>query len=212
MFSRILVSILIFAACVARADDDNLLLWFFEDPIIKDVDGSTISGGAGGIVGRGEAAGKTVNAVRISVKDSSGHTVYLNLSDTKINASDRKNWTSWVGLPALTDKGDLWFAGPGYADLSELTLSDTGLTFMMELGHVTLGADGVDWTLLASSEGAALKDLVDGGHIIANELSAQGTFDWGGAGYAVPEPSSGLLVLIGGALLALRRRRKDVTA
>ena len=213
MFNKAIVIIMLFAACSLRADDDNVLLWFFNDPEIVDVDGSVIPGGAGGIVGRGEAAGKTVNAVRISAKDSSGSTVYLNLSDVQIDASDRSDWASWVGLPAQTSVGDLWLAGPGYADLSGLKLSDTGLTFMMELGHITTsGTDVVNWTILATSEGSALNDLVAGGHIISSELSTQGSIDWEGTGYAVPEPTSGMLVLIGGALLALRRKRKGVTA
>lgn len=118
-------------------------------------------------------------------------------------------WQSWMALPDAG--GDFW-AGPGYADLAGLKLSNTGLKFAIELGNYTQTGNDFNWVVLAGSAGSTLQDLIDGGHIISTELSCQGSYDWKAAGYSVPEPSSGLLVLIGGALLALRRRRKDVAA
>ena len=40
-----------------------------------------------------------------------------------------------------------------------------------------------------------------------SDIASDLTGVWKPSGYSVPEPSSGLLMLIGGALLALRRRR-----
>ena len=54
-------------------------------------------------------------------------------------------------------------------------------------------------------------ELVSSGYVAANPLevtSAQAAGSTSNFGSAIPEPSSGLLLLIGGAMLALRRRRQ----
>ena len=54
-------------------------------------------------------------------------------------------------------------------------------------------------------------DLVSSGYVAANPLevtSAQAAASAANFGSPIPEPSSGLLLLIGGAMLALRRRRQ----
>ena len=205
MFKRLTAAILLVLACAARGDQDNVLLWWFDDPEIAEVGGGAPIH-AGNLVGRGgDAEGKGVNALRISVTDNEGHKVYLNLGLQPVDDTAVVTWQSWMALPDAG--GDFW-AGPGYADLAGLKLSNTGLMFAVELGNY----DGFNWVVLAGSAGSTLQELIDGGHIISSELSCQGTYDWTASGYSVPEPSSGLLVLIGGALLALRRRRKDVAA
>ena len=209
MFKRLTAAILLVLACAARGDQDNVLLWWFDDPEIAEVDGRAPIH-ADDLVGRGgDAEGKGVNALRISVTDNEGHKVYLNLGSQSLADTARNTWKSRMALPDAD--GDFW-AGPGYADLAGLKLSNTGLMFAIELGNYTQTGDVFNWVVLAGSAGSTLQELIDGGHIISSELSCQGTYDWTASGYSVPEPSSGLLVLIGGALLALRRRRKDVAA
>ena len=54
-------------------------------------------------------------------------------------------------------------------------------------------------------------ELVSSGYVAANPLdvtSAQAAGSTSNFGSPIPEPSSGLLLLIGGAMLALRRRRQ----
>ena len=212
MFKRLTAAILLVLACAARGDQDNVLLWWFNDPEIAEVGGRAPIH-ADDLVGRGgDAEGKGVNALRISVTDNEGQKVYLKLGLQPVDDTAVVTWQSWMALP---DVGGNFWAGPGYADLSVLgglNLSKTGLMFAIELGNYTQTDDGFNWIVLAGSAGSSLQDLIDGGHIISSDLSVQGSFDWEAAGYSVPEPSSGLLVLIGGALLALRRRRKDVAA
>ena len=216
MFKRLTAAILLVLACAARGDQDaargdqdNVLLWWFNDPVIAEVGGGAPIH-AGDLVGRGgDAQGKKVNALRISVTDNDGHKIYLNLASQSMADTAVVTWQSWMALP---DGDEDFYAGPGYADLAVLDLSDTGQKFAIELGNYTQTGNDFNWVVLAGSAGSTLQDLIDGGHIISTELSCQGSYDWKAAGYSVPEPSSGLLVLIGGALLALRRRRKDVAA
>ena len=195
-----LLQILLLAALPfgAFADGEgNVLLWFFENPEIAENGGGTVH--ASDIVGRGgEAAGKAVNALRISVTDAGGNKTYLGLGDPTGGYLDRWN---------LPDGGNQWKAGPSYADISGL--SETGLIFTMELGYAEFddSNDEVKWIVLAVSQSQTFQTLIAGGHVISSELSYQGSFNWDGGGFAVPEPSGGLMMMIGAALLALRRRR-----
>jgi len=74
-------------------------------------------------------------------------------------------------------------------------------SFYLELGTEQGTAEWVSTQL-------AYKDAVDNGHIVSSatdpNLTAWTPTSWA----AIPEPSSGLLMLIGVAGLALRRRRR----
>ena len=202
----------------ASARPDNVLLWFFNDPVIKDLDGTSYN--MANVPVRGEAADAEARGleklVRISAQDGSGDKVYLDLSWQEFSTE----WFDGVTIPMVNPEtgGDLWKAGPGYADLSGLNLGkpgeyNTALTFAMEIGFAEFDGDDnvANWIVIAQAS-STLRDMIDGGHIISSELSVQGSFDWDGGQFSVPEPSSGLLVLIGGALLALRRKRKGEAA
>jgi len=144
-----------------------------------------------------------VNAARVAATKD-GSTVYLNLYDpnqtsagTVVDVID--GYT--IGSDAGTEAG-LW------ADVSDYS----GYTFAIELGNYD--ATGDKWEKFAWGESASYAALSE-----ANYISFQGASDpadpWTGTfgsgfadgGYAVPEPTSGMLLLMGGALLALRRRR-----
>lgn len=101
--------------------------------------------------------------------------------------------TLWSGIDVAfrTDIGD----GPSAA-----------YNFYIELGN-TFGE--ATWV----SEGLSYTDAKNAGHITASAmqsiaLTAWTPEDWTGS--AIPEPTSGLLVLMGMGLLTLRRRRADV--
>ena len=211
MFKKFTLIAAMLFACYVQAEDAssgvNVLLWWFDDPVITDFDGSTYH--AADLPGRGAAEGLTPNLVRVSATTEDGTMVYLNLGETP----DSCEWAGAM-VPTLSEPPE-WRAGPWYADITELvkgaSLSETSIMFALELGHITVKDDGsFDWIIMASAN-ETLQALVAGGHIISSELSVQGSEHWSPA-MNVPEPSSGLLVLIGGALLALRRRRKDVAA
>ncbi len=81
-------------------------------------------------------------------------------------------------------------------------------SFMIELGNYDYGTG--EWTVLATSEVRSYKWLVDAGHIMENWDGHYPILQeiWIPDAYVVPEPSSGILLLIGGGLLALRRKRR----
>lgn len=206
MFKKLTLIVALFGAGYLPASD-NVLLWCFDDPIITDFDGTQYH--AADLPGRGEAEGLTPNLVRVSATDKDGNVVYLNLGESQ-EVCDQPG----LMVPTYTVP-PIWKAGPAYADISSVVMGaswdDTSITFALELGHALIHEDGTwDWVVMASTS-ETLRDLVAGGHIRSSELSVQGDVHWSPA-MSVPEPTSGLLVLIGGALLALRRKRKDCAA
>lgn len=86
-----------------------------------------------------------------------------------------------------------------------LPSSPEGLSFMVELGNWENG----EWVGVAQSRSYTYAELHD--YIIRNwggPDAIPAIEPWGAGGYVVPEPSSGFLLLIGGGLLALRRKRR----
>ena len=82
-------------------------------------------------------------------------------------------------------------------------------SFAIELGSYGSG----EWTTLATSASLTYQQLQTGDGVNGSYIT---TYDatlpvpqgiWAPTSYNVPEPSSGLLILIGASLLALRRRR-----
>ena len=182
---------------------DNLIVWMVDDPLIEEVNGGEPVKMAD-LFGRGgEAEGVGVNAVRVKMTGADGMMTYLNLDS-------EEGWQSWVELPGLEKRGgtwtEVWSAGPTFADISGYTATagDASLSFMIEIGNYS--NDG-NWIVLAISESATLGELKSQGYVLASALDMQQDIEWTGGHYSIPEPTSGLLILVGGALLALRRKR-----
>ena len=84
-------------------------------------------------------------------------------------------------------------------------LDDTSHSFAIELGHW----ENDTWTTLATSVSYGYSELQNVGYTYApsgGEMALVNLTAWAPTSYAVPEPSSGLLLLIGASLLALKRR------
>lgn len=181
---------------------ETLILWMLDDPVIQEVNG----GGSvrlGALEGRGEAAGLGVNAVRVSATQSSGSVVYLDLmSDDGLQG--------YIELPGIKKVGgewvETWKAGPTYADIAGYSF-DASVSFAIELGN---WSDDGTWLILAVSQSSTLEELRSKEYVFSSATDMQGHLPWTGGAYVVPEPSSGLLLLVGAGLLSLRRRRRAV--
>ena len=124
----------------------------------------------------------------------------LGATDARIVTTDG---TYLVIPPPDQESVEIPMGGAWYAVMPD---SPEGLSFMVELGNW----ENDTWVGIARSQAYTYAQLVDQ-YIIKN---------WGGPGatpaiaplvadgYVVPEPASGILLLIGGGLLALRRKRR----
>ena len=110
------------------------------------------------------------------------------------------------------DAGGYWGAGVPTGNQSPIGAYSAGspeFSFIVELGNI----DSSDnWTTVATSAAATYSSLAANIHQTFDINPGQ-TAVWTPASFqAVPEPSGGLLTLMGVALLALRRRRMGEVA
>ena len=110
------------------------------------------------------------------------------------------------------DAGGYWGAGVPTGNQSPIGAYSAGspeFSFIVELGNI----DSSDnWTTVATSASATYSSLAANIHQTFNIEPGQAAVWTPGSFQAVPEPSGGLLTLIGVALLALRRRRMGEVA
>ncbi len=189
------------AALCTRGDEtvSSALLWMVDDNYVKEVSGTIPSMPVSQLVSRPD--GLPVNYARmLAVKTDGSETtpIFLNLF-----TSDGEGGLSEVGT--FTDVA-LGYAGPLWADVTGY--EDPAWSFMIELGNFDDSGTEDVWTVMAYSEKATYDQLRR--FIQPGEIPDPTMTPWQGGAYAVPEPTSGLLVMLGGALLALRRRRKVV--
>ena len=126
----------------------------------------------------------------------------LGATDARIRAS---NGDYLVIPPPELNVESVEIPMTGGAYFALLPASPEGLSFMVELGNWENGT----WTGIAQSTSYTYAELQS--YIIHDWSGPDATpaiAPWVAGGYAVPEPSSGLLLLIGGGLLALRRKRR----
>lgn len=191
------------SACIAlalgaayAASDSEFLLWMVESPdVVKDDVTMTFAD---------FSALNKVNSARVAVSGGglSGDT-YLNIYTT----ADGEIWT--VSDSPYMEVTEAGLAGPIWSGLGDYNSSV--YSFTIELGNYDLTSEA--WTLLARSETASYQKLRDEWSTNTSVLDVPGTIEWTGGAYtAVPEPSGGMLFLLGGMILALRRRRPAVSA
>lgn len=121
---------------------------------------------------------------------------------------------AYLPVVSLDDDGRvIWSAPvssiPGEAYSTVITpYASSEYSFMIELGN--WDANSGTWTMVAMSEAVSYDTLRNRGHVglwSGETIDAQDPTAWAVSTYTVPEPTGGMLFVIGGALLALRRRR-----
>ena len=174
---------------MAHAADGAVLLWMvsYEDEVTDfgDPNVSTVND----LVSRPDRY--QVNGVRIRV-GADGSSEYLNMIVGEEGAYEVG------GSIAFWDR-DYEEAGPAWADLSGRGLTDL---FTIELGYFDASDN---WTVMAVGDSKTYAELHE--FITADPVDDPGYIPWTSS-YTVPEPSSGLLMLVGAALLSLRRRTR----
>ena len=177
---------------------DYLLYWQVEDTArINWFDGTKL----GTVADYTNLDGQQINMARAVSTDSPDgmYTYYMDIGKT----TDTMEPTT----------GEMGGTGPmlSYIGAFDSSVLLAGLSFAIELGNwedgkwTTLATTGMisynDLTTIASQEGGTYILTADQGHNLPTFMA------WSPQAYVVPEPSSGLLALIGAGLLALRRKR-----
>ena len=189
LFARLLFGFAaILVACTLRAEDSGLcVLWWqvgdWTDPdSLENVAVERVNGG-------GMTNAKDLGVTHARIREvSTGNPVLMLDPDTADTYS----------LVAM-DVPMTWLA-----DVSAYASGSPEYAFVIELGNW----DGSAWSTFAVSETVTYADLASNNHIdTTSGYNPNPITPWAPSSYVVPEPTSGMLVLVGAALLALRRRR-----
>ena len=186
----------IFVAAQARA---SVLWWETNEPEDIDVELMDDQGNPTGATSTAQDLGVTDARIRVSGGDAGDDTylqiAYFDPSTGNIVVGGGAN-TTVVAVPTYDVYAYLGPDGAGF--------NDAAYSFTIELGNWANGT----WTVLAESEVATYAALA--GHIASDGgggLDAPYALPWAPQTFhAVPEPGSALLIVIGCALIALRRR------
>ena len=194
----------IFAAGVSSADDD-VLYWMVDGSATVEKDGVTSS--VSSFFENYEAPEGSAFAARVRVTGGDiqagqdifldlyvpGHGVYEGGGAYGVEFSNVNSyWGAGVPTGSQSPSGDYSAGSPEYS-------------FVVELGNID---SGNNWTTVAYSAASAYSSLGEYIHRTF-DLNPGQTAVWTPVQFtAVPEPSGGMLVLLGVAVAALRRRRR----
>lgn len=181
-----------FAASCAAAEGGEVLWWLVGSDY-GSIEGTSLRDGT-----KMTAKDLGVTDARVRYQNDTGEVGYLTLyglgTDGRVNVLEG---AAGVRLPAEY-----------FGSLSGL--SGTSYSFVLELGNYSNG----QWTHTSMESAAVSYDtLVANKHITKwHETTPSYGTPWKPTGYTVvPEPTSGIMLLVGGALLMLRRRRNGIS-
>ena len=191
----LLASVLV-ASLSCEAAEGGEVLWWMVGEDYESITGTTTDGSGKTITMTAKDLG--VTDARIRYQDASGNTLgYLPLY-----ALDGDN-----NVHVFPGNEGLGLPGSYFGDLSDLAGSLTSYSFVLELGNW----DNGNWVHTSmESEVASYEYLAAQKHISQwKETTPTYGTPWQPTNFTVvPEPNSGLMLLVGGAFLMLRRRRR----
>ncbi len=211
--NRHLLKITAFAAALLVAGvsvaDEDVLYWMIDSSATVEKDGVTSS--VSSFFDNYGAPANSAFAARVRVTGGNiqeGQDVFL---DLYIPGYGVDVGGGEYGVE-FSEVGGYWGAGVPTGNQSpsgSYSAGDPAYSFMIELGNIDASDN---WTTVATSAAATYSSLADYIHqtfdINPGQLAV-----WTPAQFtAVPEPSGGLLTLMGAALLALRRKRTGEVA
>ena len=140
----------------------------------------------------------------------SGYTAYAILGSTVVTTWDSADAVAAAAIPV---GGSAAFSGTSRAFSANATAASDEITkSSANIYFVIVNADKTKFAV------TAVQDMAGKVYDPANQESSSGAFSTAGKGLSyspfgggsgdVPEPTSGLLLLVGGAMLALRRKQK----
>ncbi len=189
----------LFACCTGRVQGDEEVLWWMVDSSAK-VDGVDIQDFI-----EYPASDGSYYAARVRVLgEGVAENTFLNLYEYDDVTGEYSTYDGSIGVE-FSDAGGYWGAGvpePGMpTDIGEYAGNSPEYSFMIEIGNIV----DAKWTTVATSEASKYTDLA--AHISTGVMGIPEFSAWNPVSYtsSIPEPSSGLLILLGGCFLALRR-------
>ena len=181
----IFTAALVCAALAGAASDNYLYFQIVDNPTIINLAGQEVPYGDYTWNGLG------VNAARVVPIGGDARPISYNSGGTL--------------TPTGVSVVDMNVHMPLYAALPD---NPASLSFAIELGNYN--NENETWTTLATSGSLNYTSLQSAGYTYmpsSGELALATLTAWAPMAYSVPEPSSGLLLLLGASLLALKRRR-----
>lgn len=182
----------------AFADEPGVLYWMVSDPTIIAEDGTEykIADYYSPTVKDVSGNPAQINAIRVAAC-AGGETVYLDMY-----ADFGDGLMLYEGMDVVEVEQPGSWAGPMWADLGKLEGDYQSFSFAVELWYMSDdGSQGSVIAVSGSETYAALNEFIR-----TAPTAFPADMAWNPGPYAVPEPSGALLMLIGAALMALRRK------
>lgn len=196
--NKILVSIVaVLGLALITLGNDSVLWWQIDgntavgNTLLKNYDISEGSDGTYCPVIRGEE----VYAARVRVVDGD----YLFIYDGEGNLTDFSTTELYGPASGLV---------PPTTEVKAVELGNyasSQYSFIIEIGNFN---QHNEWTAVAATEAVGYNFLQTGGYLSTGGIYTQAQNFWAPTTMNIPEPTTGLLMLIGTGLLALRRKRR----